>query len=164
MGIEVTKLSIDEWIALTQDKDLSVPLTLHTTSGSMLPTIRMQKDKVVVIPCRINDVHPGDIVLVRKPDSPAGVVLHRLVRIRNGRLVTRGDNMPCPDGEEDAEALLGRAVAIDGPGKKVDFDSRLRRLQGKCIIHTYPLRPILFFARRGIRKLGRMMKQTGTQR
>lgn len=157
MGIEVTKLSIDEWIALTQDKDLSVPLMLHTTSGSMLPAIRMNVDTVVVVPCGAEDVRPGDIVLIRKPASPAGVLLHRLVRIRDSKLVTRGDNMPRSDGETDANSLLGRAVSITGPGKSVDCDSCLRRLQGKVIVHTYPLRRILSLTRRACRKLVRLM-------
>ncbi len=77
MGIEVTKRSVADWIALTQNRKLSIPLTLHTTSGSMLPAIRMNVDTVVVVPCGAEDVRPGDIVLVRKPDAPAGIVLHR---------------------------------------------------------------------------------------
>ena len=157
MGIEVTKRSVAEWIAVTQNRGLSIPLTLHTTSGSMLPAIRMNVDTVVIVPCGAEDVRPGDIVLIRKPASPAGVLLHRLVRIRDCKLVTRGDNMPRSDGETDANSLLGRAVSITGPGKSVDCDSCLRRLQGKVIVHTYPLRRVLSLTRRACRKLVRLM-------
>ena len=125
----------------------------------MLPVIRMNEDTVVVIPCGAEDVRPGDIVLVRKPDAPAGIVLHRLVRIGDGRLLTRGDNMPRPDREEDADALLGRAVSITGPGKSIDCDSPLRRLQGRLIVHSYPLRRIAAFVRRAYRKLVCVLQQ-----
>ena len=155
MGIKVTKSSIAEWIAVTQGKDLSIPLTLHTTSGSMLPAIRMNEDTVVVLPCGAEDVRPGDIVLVRKPDSPAGVLLHRLYHIGNGRIVTLGDNMRETDREESADMLLGRAVSITGPGRCIDCESRWRRMQGKLIVCTYRLRPILFFMRRVLRHFWR---------
>ena len=157
MGIEVTKRSVADWIALTQNRELRIPLTLHTTSGSMLPAIRMNVDTVVVVPCGAEDVRPGDIVLIRKPDSPAGVLLHRLVRIKNGRLLTRGDNMPHSDGESDANDLLGRAVSVAGPGKSIDYDSPLRRLQGRLIIHSYPLRRAAALALGVCRKLARAL-------
>lgn len=153
----MTKRSVADWIALTQNRELRIPLTLHTTSGSMLPAIRMNVDTVVVVPCGAEDVRPGDIVLIRKPDSPAGVLLHRLVRIKNGRLLTRGDNMPHSDGESDANDLLGRAVSVAGPGKSVDCDSRLRRLQGRLITHSYPLRRAAALALGVCRKLARVL-------
>lgn len=159
MGIEVTKGSIAEWISVTQNEGLVLPITLHTTSGSMLPTIRMNEDTVVVIPCEVKDVRVGDIVLMRKPDTSAGVLLHRLFRIKDGKLVTLGDNMRQPDREETADLLLGRAVSITGPGKNIDCESQWRRLQGKMIIHSYRLRPVIFFVRRAFRKLDRIIRK-----
>ena len=148
MGIEVKKLSIAEWISVTQNKDVTIPITLHTTSGSMIPAIRMYEDTVVVIPCAAADIRVGDIVLIRKPETSAGVLLHRLYRIGNGRIITLGDNMLRPDKEENAEMLLGRAVSITGPDRNIDCESRWRRLQGKMIVQTYRVRPIIFFMRR----------------
>ncbi len=157
MALEVTKLSIDEWISLTQSSERpTIPITLHTTSGSMIPTVRMHKDAVVVIPCTPAEVQVGDIVLLRNPGSEAGVLLHRLYRIGDGKLITLGDNMRRPDRERDTDLLLGRAVSITGPGKKIDCDSQWRRLQGKAIVYTLRLRPVLFFARRVLRKLYRI--------
>ncbi len=160
MGLDVTKLSITEWISLTQNKDITVPITLHTTSGSMLPTIRINEDTVTVIPCERKDVHTGDIVLVRKPDTSAGVLLHRLYRIKNDKIITLGDNMRQPDNEESVEMLLGRAVSITGPGRNIDCESRRQRIMGKVIVHTYRLRPIIFFLRRVFRKLNRVIRKT----
>lgn len=155
MGLEVTKSSIAEWISLTQNKNINIAITLHTESGSMIPTIRMNEDTVVVIPCDEANVRVGDIVLIRKPDTHAGVLLHRLYRIGNGKIVTLGDNMCQPDREENADMLLGRAVSIAGPGKKIDCESRWRRFQGKLIVHTCWLRPFIFFVRRAFRYFGR---------
>ena len=160
MGLEVTKQSISEWISVTQNKDITVPITLHTTSGSMLPMIRINKDTVTVIPCELKDVQTGDIVLIRKPDTSAGVILHRLYRIKKDTLITLGDNMRQPDKEENAEMLLGRPVSITGPRRNIDCESRRQRILGKIIVHTYCLRPIIFLVRRIVRKLDRVIRKT----
>lgn len=160
MELEVTKLSINEWISIVQNKDITIPITLHTTSGSMLPAIRIKEDAVVVVPCDFKDVHIGDIVLIRKPDISPGVLLHRLYRINNDKLITLGDNMLQPDKEENVDMLLGRTVFISGPGKHVDCENRLRRLQGKLIVFSYPLRPFVFALRRALRKIRKIVKHT----
>ena len=160
MGMEIKTSSLADWISTTQDKALLIPITLHTTSGSMLPAIRMEQDAVVVVPCTLSDVRIGDIVLIRTPSASAGVMLHRLFRMQNGQIVTLGDNLRRPDQAVAADALLGRAVSITGPKKNVDCDSRWSRFRGKLIVRTYRLRPIVFLARRGIRKLKRMIKHT----
>lgn len=160
MELEVTKLSLTEWISITQNKDIIIPITLHTTSGSMLPVIRIKEDTVIVIPCELKDAHIGDIVLIRKLDTSAGVVLHRLYRIKNGKIITLGDNMRQPDNEENVEMLLGRAISITGPRKNIDCESRLQRILGKIIVYTYRLRPIIFFMRRVFCKLDRVIRKT----
>ena len=160
MVMELKKSSLADWISATQDKALPIPITLHTTSGSMLPAIRMEEDTVVVVPCTAAEVRVGDIVLIRKPSVSAGVLLHRLYRMQNGQIVTLGDNLRKPDQAEADDALLGRAVSITGPGKHTDCDSQWSRFCGKLIVRTYRLRPIVFLWRRGIRKLKRMIKHT----
>lgn len=156
MGLNVTKLSIDEWISVTQTKGekLNIPITLHSTSGSMIPTIRMDVDEVIVVPCEINEVRVGDIVLINTPHRGAGVLLHRLYKMKDGNIITVGDNMKSLDPAVYSDKLLGRAVSISGPGKNIDCDSSWRRLQGKIIVHSYWLRPITFLVRRVFRKLG----------
>ena len=159
MGMKVAKLSIAKWITVTENKDITIPITLHTTSGSMLPTIRMNEDKVVVIPCGVPDVQVGDIVLIRKPDSPAGVLLHRLLRIKDGKLVTLGDNMRQPDREENVDALLGRAVSITGPGKNIDCDNPKWRKRAARWVRLWRIRPLLMLPHRVVDKLERTMKK-----
>ncbi len=159
MGIEVQKLSIAEWISVTQNKDVTIPITLHTTSGSMLPTIRMNEDTVVVIPCKAADVRVGDVVLVKKPDTSAGVLLHRLYRIGDGKLVTLGDNMRQPDQEVNADALLGRAVSITGPGKNIDCDDPKWRKHAARWVALWRLRPLLMLPHRVVDKVERTVKK-----
>ena len=56
-----------------------------------------------------NSIREGDIVLVRAGE---GFRLHRLVDIRSGWLVTRGDNHAKDDPPEPVDRLLGVAVRI----------------------------------------------------
>jgi hypothetical protein len=50
------------------------------------------------------------------------LVVHRLVRIDAGRLVTRGDALPAADAPAAAAALVGRVAARRAPdGRTLDF-------------------------------------------
>ena len=77
-------------------------------------------------------LRPGDLLVMRAPSSHAfkvgdvilfesgqpgdfeDLIAHRVVRIRpNGRILTKGDNLPRPDPElEDWGRILGRVVSV----------------------------------------------------
>lgn len=160
-NFDIKKLSLAEWIELTQQKGEkpTIPITLHTTSGSMTPFIRMNEDSVIVVPCGPEEVRVGDVVLIKSQHSVAGVLLHRLYRIKGEKLVTLGDRMKKTDKESDCSQLLGRAVSVTGPGKNIDCDCRWRKIQGKLIVKTYHLRPITFFVCRAFGKLFSIFNQ-----
>ncbi len=81
-------------------------LRLRVMGASMLPAIRPGSCVEIrrVLP---GSVRPGDVVLIR---IPYGFRLHRLVEIRAGWVITRGDNHPHNDPPEPLESLLGVAA------------------------------------------------------
>ena len=78
-------------------------------TGSMRPTFD-EHAVVVTEPVRLADVRVGDIVVRRD----AGLlIVHRVVRVEGGQLVTRGDANPADDPGSVGDAqLAGRVVAI----------------------------------------------------
>jgi len=84
-------------------------LTLRVTGTSMLPAIR-PGSLVEIRRATADAVSPGDIVLLR---AAPGFRLHRLIDIRPGVLITRGDNHRHNDPPEPADRLLGIAVRIE---------------------------------------------------
>jgi hypothetical protein len=62
----------------------------------------------------------GDVVAVQgMPDG--GLMLHRLVRLREGRLLIRGDNTSVDNGEFEAEAVWAIASRVARAGRAVWF-------------------------------------------
>lgn len=81
------------------------------TSGSMAPRID-PGDVVVTHPVTAAELRTGQVVLVRDPEVPSGLLLHRLVSFdEEGRLVTRGDANQSNDSvHADPAAVRGVAV------------------------------------------------------
>ena len=52
-------------------------------------------------------LNEGDIVVYVRVES---LVIHRVKRIRNGRVITRGDNCPVDDSEISVDNVVGVAV------------------------------------------------------
>ena len=78
---------------------------LRVYGESMLPTL-WPGDVVEIESCSLEDVRPGEIVLVRREGR---LILHRLIApcTPNGFLL-RGDSVPSPDPLFPPETLLGR--------------------------------------------------------
>ena len=70
----------------------------------------MRKIRVVewvMISNDIDRLNEGDIVVYVRVES---LVIHRVKRIRNGRVITRGDNCPVDDSEISVDNVVGVAV------------------------------------------------------
>jgi len=87
---------------------LAGSLTLRVTGTSMLPSVR-PGSYVEIRRAEPHTVRCGDIILVR---ATHGFRLHRLVDLRSGWLITRGDNHAKDDPPEPLDRLLGVAVRI----------------------------------------------------
>jgi signal peptidase I len=87
--------------------------------GSMLGTFR-PGDRLSIEPASLDEVRLGDVVAWRVacPTGAAEQIVHRVVSLQPGGLVTRGDNKRCNDsGPVTAETLLGRVTCVERGGR-----------------------------------------------
>ncbi len=84
---------------------------LPATGWSMRPLIA-PGGVVRVAPASIDDVRPGDIVVV---DLGGELVCHRLRYVACGRVVTRGDNTLDDDPAVPTDAVIGRVDIPPSP-------------------------------------------------
>lgn len=115
------------WIELSATWD--GPLEVRVQGDSMKPTLK-PGERVHVEPVRVQDLQPGDIVLMR---GGHGGVVHRYCgRDAAGRLLTRGDNRRCEDAPWPPEALVGRVTAwTRADGTTVRADASAQRLNAQ---------------------------------
>ncbi len=77
-----------------------------TTSGkSMEPLFRNQKDRAVIIPLP-QRLKVNDVILYRKTDTNE-VILHRIVKFKNGKPILRGDNLYRNETQIPSDDILG---------------------------------------------------------
>lgn len=90
-----------------------LPVAVDVAGGSMTPTIEMGT-RVSVEPI-VEDLHPGDIVLILSVDE-AGLVLHRVIRLfaEAGQrfVIHQGDAQGSAFDTCLRESVLGRAVGF----------------------------------------------------
>lgn len=93
----------------------------RANGASMRPNIR-EGEVITVAPVQPAQIRRGDVVLYR---SSRGVIAHRVVRITRRpdgsvALLPRGDaSRTCDEPVEEA-AVLGRVVAVERDGRRVD--------------------------------------------
>lgn len=86
---------------------------------SMMPLVR-PGDVVRLRRCADGDVRAGDVVALRgRPEG--GLLVHRVVRARHGRLSVRGDNTTAGNGDFSCEEILGVVSAVERDGREVWF-------------------------------------------
>lgn len=95
---------------------------------SMDPLIR-DHDYLKVEPCDAIEVDSVVLVLADR-----GLTAHRVVSIRNGMIVTRGDNAPAPDDPVPREKVLGKVTAVIRDGRemrvgRMGLMGRVRRMR-----------------------------------
>jgi hypothetical protein len=102
---------------------------------SMLPLIR-PGDRLRVRRPNDEGIKLGDVVAVR--GMPAGgLLLHRVVRLRDGRLLLRGDNTTVDNGEYAFADVLAIVSEVERNGRLVRFGAGHWR------------RPVAWLVRRG---------------
>jgi signal peptidase I len=88
---------------------------------SMYPFIR-DLDCVTVEPLHKQSPKVGD-VLAFFIGKPSTVVIHRVIDIRRGRYLMKGDNCPLPDGLIDKHRIGGILVNVERNGRIIYFGS-----------------------------------------
>ena len=102
------------------------PVRFRARGGSMHPTIR-DGDALVLTPIQPIALQIGDIVLACQAGRP---LAHRIVRLtkrndRPVRVVLRGDALLSCDLPMVPDAIVGRVIAVERNGRRIDLDSGL---------------------------------------
>ncbi|MDT8390371.1 MAG: signal peptidase I [Lentisphaeria bacterium] len=88
-----------------------------TANGeSMAPFIR-NGDIIVVSPVPERGVRNGDVVVFR--NAADGVMVHRIVRRRGGKVLLKGDNNPRRDGIFSEGNIIGVVTTVERGGRKI---------------------------------------------
>ena len=87
------------------------PVRIILDGGSMRPLIRRGRDYVTVVPLRDEPV-AGDIVLF-SDESQERYVVHRVWKVKSGKILTWGDNCATPDGWIQLESIWGKIEQIE---------------------------------------------------
>ncbi len=109
-----------------------------TKGVSMRPMLREHKDIVVIE--RINgELKVGDVVAY--PGVNQSYTLHRIVRIKNGNLIIRGDNNCFTEFNIKKENIVGILKEFYRDGKYINCKTNNGyKLYTKYIILSYPFR------------------------
>ena len=87
---------------------------LQVNGTSMLPSL-LPYDVVSLVRCSAGDLLPGDLVLREHQDR---WLLHRVARLENGWVHTRGDLLFFDDPPTNAENVLAKVVGLERFGRQ----------------------------------------------
>ena len=109
-----------------------------TAGGSMRPMLRQHKD-IVIIKRIDRALKKGDVVLYPGPDGR--YILHRIVSIKDGRYIMRGDNNYFTEKNVKPESIVGILKEFYREGKFVDCKKNvIYKIYSFYILHSYHLR------------------------
>ncbi len=112
-------LSIPEWHRMAQDGN-APPVRIQLNGFSMNPLIRGYRDYVTVIPLK-DRPRVGDIVLFCEPGT-SRYVMHRVWALRDGHVLTWGDNCARPDGWMPEDTVWGKISLIERGKREIQPD------------------------------------------
>ena len=111
--------SIPGWHELALE-DGAPPVRVRLRGSSMFPLIRNDLDYVTVA-APGETVVPGEIVLLADPERDR-YVMHRVWAVRDGRILTWGDNCRGPDGWFPLSSVWGKAALIERGSRQIRPD------------------------------------------
>ena len=124
--------------ALAEYIEKNGEIMISTRGISMYPMLRSKRDVSVIRavdrPFRVNDVP----VYRSNSGKPT---MHRIIAIKNGRYIIRGDNLLVKETNVTDEKIIGRLVAFYREGKYYDCEkSKAYKFYVFVISHTFFLR------------------------
>lgn len=118
---------------------------VSTTVGcSMQPMLRNRRDRVIVLPIGAERLKKYDLPLYRRPDGK--YILHRIIGVRDGEYIIRGDNTYAKEYVPDAW-ILGYVSEFYRGKRHILATARSYRLYARVWNLIYPLRNLLRVAR-----------------
>ena len=91
----------------------------RATGDSMYPSIQ-SGEHVCVAPVVESSLQVGDVVLAR---AERGLTAHRIVKMRDDSIVTRGDNAIRHDSPLHSHSVIGRVAHIERGGRQIAVDA-----------------------------------------
>lgn len=116
----------------------TLEVSVLTSGVSMRPMLRQHRDIVVIE--RVNrEFKKGDVVAY--PGANNSYTLHRIVRIKNGNLIIRGDNNYFTEKNVKREDIVGILKEFYRDGKYINCKTNKKyRIYTNYILSTYPFR------------------------
>jgi signal peptidase len=106
---------------------LRTPYPLATiTSSSMWPALK-SGDLVVIKGCSAEELSPGEIVVYQSPEG-SGMIIHRILEVDGGEIVTKGDANDEPDDPVGAGDIVGVVVNVGAHPMRVPYLGRVTML------------------------------------
>ena len=127
-------LPIETWHDLGLEGNM-LPVRIKLEGDSMRPLIRRGVDPVTIIPLN-RPLKKGDIVLFKGGEKR--YVVHRVKRIREGRIQTLGDNCIYPDPWMPLENIWGLVIKAERNGKNIPLDTKTARVFGRIWMALHP--------------------------
>jgi hypothetical protein len=127
--------------------DERLPIRFQARGGSMRPFIR-DGDTITVSPLPRPVPRFGEVVAFLHPASRQ-VIVHRVIRRKNGQFWTKGDSVGEGEGPMEGSLLLGRVSHLERDGRP----RRLGLGPERALIAAVTRSPLIFRALRSVRRL-----------
>ncbi len=115
---------------------------VSTTVGwSMYPMLRNRRDRVIIRPVGQNRLKRFDLPLYHRPDGK--YVLHRIIGVRDGFYIIRGDNTYQKEKVPDSW-IIGYVEEFYREGKRKSVTKKGYRFYARMWHAIYPLRVVVF--------------------
>lgn len=112
---------------------------VSTTAGSsMRPMLRHRRDRVIIRPVGNERLKRWDLPLYRRP-SDGKYILHRIIEVKDGYYIIRGDNTYAKEKVPD-EWILGVATEFYRGDRHVMTDQKSYRRYAAVWQTIYPIR------------------------
>jgi hypothetical protein len=131
-------------------------LVYKTKGVSMRPMLRQNRDLVMI---RVPEgrLKPLDVALYRRGDA---YVLHRVIEVREGYYLIRGDNTYALETVPD-DAVIGVLTGFQRNGKEIGAEDKTYRAYVRFWNAVYPVRAATVC---GVRLAERVLKKMGFRR
>ena len=160
MEVEKLNLSVGQWVELIKaDESSPIPVWFHVVSSSMYPFIRANKDKVMLLHVKPEDLKAGDIVLFPVNNTNGEYCLHRIYRIEGDMVRTMGDANRGPDDWIAKNDILGKAVMIRRGNNTIDCEEPKWVRRFRWWNRFWRIRPIMLLPFRIVGKCKRVWRK-----
>lgn len=128
---------------------------VSTTVGwSMWPMLRNRRDRVIVLPVGKERLKKYDLPLYRRPDGK--YVLHRIIGVKDGEYIIRGDNTYIKEHVPD-DWVIGYVSEFYREDRHVLSNARGYRLYARLWRWIFPIRYLAFVGLRILAKVYRRL-------